>query len=97
MGGGAKGRGRLWLLFARSTGFSGRSCVGTLKSQGKPFEISKWEVWEAFRQVKAKHRLYCPGRSAEPPWVRTSVAEVGLRCLTVPNSRRKVPTACGGL
>lgn len=24
-----------------------------LKSQGKPFEISKWEVWEAYRQVKA--------------------------------------------
>jgi hypothetical protein len=31
----------------------GRNCVGTLKSQGKPFDISKWEVWEAFRQVKA--------------------------------------------
>jgi group II intron reverse transcriptase/maturase len=27
--------------------------VGRLKSQGKSFEISKWEVWEAFRQVKA--------------------------------------------
>jgi group II intron reverse transcriptase/maturase len=27
--------------------------VGTLKSRGKPFDISKWEVWEAFRQVKA--------------------------------------------
>ncbi|MGK2877738.1 MAG: group II intron reverse transcriptase/maturase [Solirubrobacterales bacterium] len=24
-----------------------------LKSSGKPFDISKWEVWEAFRQVKA--------------------------------------------
>ena len=24
-----------------------------LKSPGKPFEISKWEVWEAYRQVKA--------------------------------------------
>lgn len=23
-----------------------------LKSSGKPFEISKWEVWEAYRQVK---------------------------------------------
>jgi hypothetical protein len=32
---------------------AGRSCVGRLKSQGKSFEISKWEVWEAFRQVKA--------------------------------------------
>jgi RNA-directed DNA polymerase len=34
-------------------GFSGRNCVDTLKSQGKSFDISKWEVWEAFRQVKA--------------------------------------------
>ena len=24
-----------------------------LKSSGKLFEISKWEVWEAYRQVKA--------------------------------------------
>ena len=24
-----------------------------LKSSGKPFEISKWEVWEAYRQVRA--------------------------------------------
>lgn len=23
-----------------------------LKSPEKPFEISKWEVWEAFREVK---------------------------------------------
>ena len=27
--------------------------MGTLKSQGKSFEISKWEVWDAFGQVKA--------------------------------------------
>jgi RNA-directed DNA polymerase len=27
--------------------------MGKLKSQGKSFEISKWEVGEAFRQVKA--------------------------------------------
>ena len=24
-----------------------------LKSSGKPYEISKWEVWEAYRQVRA--------------------------------------------
>jgi hypothetical protein len=24
-----------------------------LTSSGKPFEISKWEVWEAYRKVKA--------------------------------------------
>jgi RNA-directed DNA polymerase len=33
--------------------FSGRNWVNELKSQGKPFAISKWEVWEAYRQVKA--------------------------------------------
>jgi hypothetical protein len=27
--------------------------VDELKSSGKSFEISKWEVWEAYRQVKA--------------------------------------------
>jgi group II intron reverse transcriptase/maturase len=27
--------------------------MSELKSQGKSFEISKWEVWDAFRQVKA--------------------------------------------
>ena len=27
--------------------------MNQLKSAGKPFEISKWEVWEAYRQVKA--------------------------------------------
>ena len=33
--------------------FSGRNWVNELKSPGKPFDISKWEVWEAYRQVKA--------------------------------------------
>ena len=27
--------------------------MNQLKSAAKPFEISKWEVWEAYRQVKA--------------------------------------------
>ena len=27
--------------------------MNTLTPQGKPFAISKWEVWEAYRQVKA--------------------------------------------
>jgi len=27
--------------------------VDELKSSGKPFDSSKWEVWEAYRQVKA--------------------------------------------
>src|SRR6266536_5363136 len=31
----------------------GRSLMDELKSSGKPFEISKREVWEAYRQVKA--------------------------------------------
>jgi RNA-directed DNA polymerase len=33
--------------------FSGRNWVNELKSLGKPFDISKWEVLEAYRQVKA--------------------------------------------
>jgi group II intron reverse transcriptase/maturase len=42
-------------VFGRSTGsvFSGRSWVDKLKPSGKSFDISKWEVWEAYRQVKA--------------------------------------------
>jgi RNA-directed DNA polymerase len=27
--------------------------VNELKSSGKPFEISKWEVWKAWEKVKA--------------------------------------------
>ena len=40
-------------LFTWSTGVSGRSPMGELKPSGKPFVISKAEVWEAYRQVKA--------------------------------------------
>jgi group II intron reverse transcriptase/maturase len=29
--------------------------MGELKSSGKSFDISKWEVWEAFQQVKENH------------------------------------------
>lgn len=39
--------------FVESTGYSGRSPVSELKSPGKSFDISKWEVWEAYRRVKA--------------------------------------------
>jgi group II intron reverse transcriptase/maturase len=28
--------------------------MGQLKSQGKPFEISKWDVWKAFEEVRKK-------------------------------------------
>jgi group II intron reverse transcriptase/maturase len=51
---GAERRGRIicgW--FVGSTGVSGRNAVSELKSPGKPFDISKWEVWEAYRRVKA--------------------------------------------
>ena len=40
-------------LLTWSTGVSGRSPMGELKPSGKPFAISKAEVWEAYRQVKA--------------------------------------------
>jgi RNA-directed DNA polymerase len=36
-----------------STGVPGRSQVSESKSKAKPFEISKWVVWEAYRRVKA--------------------------------------------
>src|SRR5450759_4764020 len=40
-------------MFVRSTGLrSGRSRVSELKSSGKPFEISKAEVWQAWEKVK---------------------------------------------
>jgi RNA-directed DNA polymerase len=40
--------------FVRSTGFvPGRSRVSELKSSGKPFEISKWEVWQAWEKVRS--------------------------------------------
>jgi len=29
--------------------------MDALKSQAKPFEISKWEVWEAYREVRANN------------------------------------------
>src|SRR5947208_15062308 len=41
-------------LFVQSTrGSPGRSCVSELTSSGKPFDISKREVCEAYERVKA--------------------------------------------
>ena len=39
--------------FVWSTGVPGRSCMDQQKPSGKPFAISKWEVWDAYRLVKA--------------------------------------------
>ena len=36
-----------------STGVAGRSWVSEPKQRDKPFDISKWVVWEAFGRVKA--------------------------------------------
>jgi RNA-directed DNA polymerase len=41
-----------WFV-CRSTGLAGRSRVSESKSQDKPFDISKWVVWEAYQRVKA--------------------------------------------
>ena len=41
-----------WVV-RRSTGMAGRSRVSEPKSQDKPFDISKWVVWEAYQRVKA--------------------------------------------
>jgi hypothetical protein len=52
---GAERRGRVIRGFVRwSTGVPGRNWMGELKLSGKPFDISKAEVWEAYRKVKAK-------------------------------------------
>jgi group II intron reverse transcriptase/maturase len=52
---GAERRGRVVRDCVRSINrtFSGRSRVDELKSSSKPFEISKWRVWEAWEKVKA--------------------------------------------
>ena len=40
-------------MFIRSTGpMPGRSCAGELKASGKPFQILKEEVWDAWLKVK---------------------------------------------
>jgi RNA-directed DNA polymerase len=51
---GVEQRGRVIRGYVRSVNrrFSGRSCVDELKSEGKPFDISKREVWQAFLEVK---------------------------------------------
>jgi RNA-directed DNA polymerase len=41
-----------WFVW-RSTGVAGRSRVSGPKSLDKPFQISKWKVWEAYERVKA--------------------------------------------
>jgi len=41
-----------WFV-GRSTGVAGRSRMTEPKSRDKPFDISKWVVWEAFQRVKA--------------------------------------------
>ena len=53
-GGGAKGPGHLWWCsFDQPEAVvSGRSRMDALKPSGKSFDISKWQVWVAYRQVK---------------------------------------------
>ena len=41
-----------WFV-CRSTGLAGRNRVTEPKLQDKPFDISKWVVWEAYQRVKA--------------------------------------------
>jgi hypothetical protein len=45
---------------------AGRSRVSEPKQQDKPFQISKWVVWEAFQRVKAnKGAAGSPGRDED--------------------------------
>src|SRR5674536_319895 len=53
-------------MFVRSTGLrSGRSRVSELKSSGKPFEISKAEVWQAWEKVKDNNCLLYTSDAAD--------------------------------
>lgn len=54
-GGGAKGTGRPGSSGSQPHKNVGEELVGEPKPDGKPFEISKWVVFEAFERVKANH------------------------------------------
>jgi hypothetical protein len=62
MGGGAKGQDYPG-LFVGSTDVLGRGRVDEPKSKVRSFVISKWEVWEAYRKVKASRGSRRRGRS----------------------------------
>ncbi len=90
-GSGAAVEGRNWwcqgagssvVVFDQSTGSVafGRSRMDELKSSGKPFVISKWEVWEAYSQ---SGRAGC-GRS-DPRGVREGSAEEPVQPPDPPN------------
>jgi hypothetical protein len=44
--------------------------MDALKPSGKPFDISKWEVWEAYRQVRAaSSQTSSPNQRSLPHWM----------------------------
>jgi RNA-directed DNA polymerase len=53
VGGGAKGPARSWFVHRINQKCSGRSLVDGQRSSGKPFDISKEEVWQAYLKVRA--------------------------------------------
>jgi hypothetical protein len=56
--------------------------VDELKPSGKPFDISKWEVWEAYRQVKANRGAPGVDGSASSRRLSRSSWNLGWRSLT---------------
>jgi hypothetical protein len=89
---GVERRGRVLRgLFTVVNRVSGRNRVDELKSSGKPFDISRWEVWEAYRQVKANKGA--PGwMSARSP---TSSRICGATCTR--SGIGVCPASCDGL
>jgi hypothetical protein len=49
----SKGAGSSWLVSSVNRAVPREELHGHADASGKPFVISKWEVWEAYRQVKA--------------------------------------------
>ena len=62
-GGGAKGAGCPG-SFGGQPDVLGRSQVSESKSQDKPFEISKWMVWEAYQQGQGQQGRGRCGRAS---------------------------------
>ncbi len=67
--------------------------MGELKSSGKSFDISKWEVWEAFQQVKENHGA--PGVDGQSVADFEADLKVSVRDSRAVNDRLALPAGAG--